>query len=40
MSSIFQKMIEDKKAVSKCVKQKGNLSKLAKERGIKFSTPL
>lgn len=37
--SIFQKVLEDKRAIRKCIQEKGDIKKLAKERGIKFATP-
>lgn len=38
--SVFQRILEDKKAIRKCIQDKGDIKKMAKERGIKFSTPL
>ena len=38
--SVFLKMIEDKRAISECIRMGGDLSKLAKERGLKFAKPL
>ena len=38
--SVFLKLIEDKKAISECIRVGGDLSKLAKERGLKFAKPL
>jgi len=38
--SIIEKMVEDKKAISKCIKEGGNLKRLADERGIKFAIPV
>lgn len=38
--SIFQRMLEDKDAIRKCIQGKGDIKKIAKERGIKFATPL
>ena len=38
--SVFLKMIEDKKAISECIRMGGDLNKLAKERGLKFAKPL
>lgn len=38
--SVFLKMIEDKKAISDCIRTGGDLNKLAKERGLKFAKPL
>ena len=39
-SSFFQKVLEDKKAIRKCIQEGGDLKKIAKERDIKFSTPV
>ncbi|EGF59625.1 hypothetical protein HMPREF9446_00172 [Bacteroides fluxus YIT 12057] len=38
--SVFQKILEDKKAIRKCIQSRGDIKKIAKERGIKFATPL
>lgn len=38
--SVFQRILEDKKAIRKCIQDKGDIKKIAKERGIKFATPL
>ncbi|ADV44136.1 hypothetical protein Bache_2167 [Bacteroides helcogenes P 36-108] len=38
--SVFQKILEDKKAIRKCIQIKGDVKKIAEERGIKFATPL
>lgn len=38
--SFFQKILEDKRAIRKCIQEGGDVKKLAKERGIKFATPL
>ena len=37
---LFFRILEDKRAIRKCVQEGGDVKKLAKERGIKFSTPL
>ena len=37
---ILEKMMEDKKAIQKCIREGGDLKKIAKERNVKFSTPL
>lgn len=37
---IFNKVLEDKRALSKCIQENGDLKKLTNERGIKFSTPV
>ena len=36
----FQKILEDKKAIRKCIQSRGDIKKIAIERGIKFATPL
>ncbi len=36
----FRKVLEDKKAIKKCIQEGGDLKKIAKERGIKFATPV
>lgn len=38
--SIFQRMLEDKNVIRKCIQGKGDIKQIAKERGIKFATPL
>lgn len=38
--NIFQRMLEDKKAIHECIQKHGDMKKLAKERGIKFAKPL
>ena len=38
--SIFQQVLEDKRAIRKCIQTSGDIKKLAKERGIKFAMPL
>ena len=38
--SVFLRILEDKRAIRKCVQEGGDVKKLAKERGIKFLTPL
>ena len=39
-SGILEKMMEDKRAIQKCIREGGDLSKIAKERNVKFATPL
>lgn len=39
-NSILEKMINDKKAISKCIKEGGDLKQLSEELGIKFATPI
>lgn len=38
--SIFQKVLEDKRAIRECIQKGGNVEKVAKDRGIKFATPV
>lgn len=38
--SFFQKLLEDKLAIRECIQKNGDLKKLAKERDIKFATPV
>ena len=38
--SILEKMMEDKKAIQKCIREGGDLKKIAKERNVRFATPL
>lgn len=38
--SVIQKMVEDKNAINKCIREGGDLKALANERGIKFATPV
>ena len=39
-ANIFQRMLEDKRAIRRCIQKGEDLKKLAKQRGIKFATPL
>lgn len=39
-TSIFQKILEDKRAIRKCIQKGDDIKQMAKERGIKFATPL
>ena len=39
-TSILEKMVEDKKAIRKCIREGGDLKKIAKERHVRFITPL
>ena len=38
--SVFQRVLEDKRAIRECIQKRGNIDKVVKERGIKFATPL
>lgn len=40
VTSFFQKVMEDKKAIRKCIQEGGDLKKTAKELNVKFSTPI
>lgn len=37
--NILEKMLEDKKAIQKYIRQEGDLKKLAHKRHIRFVTP-
>ncbi|MDE5612205.1 MAG: hypothetical protein K2I90_09355 [Odoribacter sp.] len=38
--NIFQKIMEDKRAIWECIQTNGDLKQLAKKRDIKFATPI
>ena len=38
--SIFHQILEDKRAIRKCIQTGGDIKQIAKERGIKFATPI
>jgi len=38
--NVFMKILEDQKAIRECIRNKGDLKKLADERHIKFATPI
>ncbi len=38
--NILEKIMEDKKTIHKCIREGGDLKKIAKERNIKFATPI
>lgn len=38
--SIFQKVLEDKRAIRECIQKGENVEKVAKDRGIKFANPV
>lgn len=38
--NILEKMMEDKKAIQKCIREGGDLKQLAKKRHVRFVTPL
>lgn len=39
-TNILEKMLEDKTAIHKCIREGGDLKKIAKERHVRFITPL
>ena len=39
-TSIFQRILDDKKAIRECIANHGNLKQLADERRIRFAAPL
>ena len=38
--NVFQRMLDDKRAIRECIASKGDLKQLAHERNIKFATPV
>ena len=38
--SILEKMMEDKKEIQKCIREGGDLKKVAKKCNIRFATPI
>lgn len=38
--SVFQQILEDKRAIRQCIRTGGDVKEVAKERGIKFAMPL
>lgn len=38
--SIFQRVLDDKRAIRQCIQKGGDVKKVAEERGIRFATPL
>ena len=38
--NVFWRMLEDMRAIRECILKGGDLKKLEKERGIKFTKPL
>lgn len=39
-TNIFQRILEDKDAIRKCIANRGDLKQLANERHIRFAAPL
>ena len=39
-ANIFQRILDDKKAIRECITNHGNLKQLADERRIQFATPV
>ena len=37
--SVFQKILEDKR-IRECIQKGGDIKEIARQRGIKFATPL
>ena len=40
VKSVFLKLIEDKKAISECIHNGGDILEVAKDRGIQLATPV
>ena len=40
VKSVFLKLIEDKKAISECISNGGDILEVAKDRGIQLATPV
>ena len=38
--SVFQKILEDKRIIRECIQTPGDIKEIARQRGIKFATPL
>ena len=38
--NVLEKMIENQKAIHKCIREGGDLKKIAKDRNIRFATPI
>lgn len=38
--NLFQRMLDDKRAIRHCIQHGGDLKALAKQRGIKFARPI
>jgi len=39
-SAMLKKMIEDKRALNRCIREGGDLDSIAQKRGIKLATPI
>ena len=39
-NNILERMLEDKKAIQKCIREKGDLKQVERERHVRFVTPL
>ncbi len=37
---LFNKALEDKRAINECIRKGGDLKQIAIERGIRFATPI
>lgn len=40
VKSVFLKLIEDKKAISECIRNGGDILEVARDRGIQLATPV
>ena len=40
VKSVVLKLIEDKKAISECIRNGGDILEVAKDRGIQLATPV
>lgn len=38
--SIFRRVLEDKQVIRECIQKGGDIKQVAKDRGIKFATPI
>ena len=38
--SVFQKILEDKRIIRESIQKGGDIKEIARQRGIKFATPL
>ena len=38
--TVFQKLLEDKRIIRECIQKGGDIKEIARQRGIKFATPL
>ena len=38
--NVFQKMLDDKRCINKCIRDNGDLKQLADKHGFEFATPI